>query len=89
MRYVLIDKYRKDLKRVRKTLEEKPATWELYEHEKDGKLKIFGMEIREFKHLMEEMEKEPVGKKEFYHAVKHVVASGLDLMYSIRESEDE
>ncbi len=31
---------REDICRVEKTLEDKPATWELYEHEEGGKQKI-------------------------------------------------
>lgn len=83
-RFILYNPYWKDLRRVEKTLEEKPATWEKYEHQEGGKCKIFEMEIKEFKEAKEKKEEGSIGKKEFYKAVKHVVASGLDLMYSLR-----
>lgn len=82
--FILYNPRWKDLRRVEKTLEEKPATWEKYEHEEGGKCKIFEMEIREFKEAKEKKEEGSIGKKEFYKAVKHVVAAGLDLMYSLR-----
>lgn len=84
MRYILYNPRWKDIRRVEKTLEEKPATWEKYEHEEDGKCKIFEMEIKEFREAKEKKEEKSIGKKEFYKAVKHVVAAGLDLMYSLR-----
>lgn len=74
----------KDIRRVEKTLDEKPATWERYEHEVGGKEKILDMEIKEYKQAKERAEDGKLGKKEEYKAIKHIAAAALQLMYSIR-----
>lgn len=35
-KYILYNPHWKDYRRVEKTLDEKPATWERYEHEEGG-----------------------------------------------------
>ena len=75
---------REDICRVEKTLEDKPATWELYEHEEGGKQKILDMEIKEYKEAKERAEDGKLGKKEAYKAAQHVAAAALQLMFSIR-----
>ena len=60
---------------MEKTLDEKPATWERYEHEEGGKEKILDMEIREYKQAKERREEGKLGKKEAYKAAKHVAAA--------------
>lgn len=87
MRYIIYSPVYKDLKRVEKTLEEKPAKWEKYESQKDGKLKILKMEIKEFCALCEDSES--VGAKEYYKAAKHVAAAAVQLMEHIRGGADD
>lgn len=74
---------------MEKTLDEKPATWERYEHEEGGKEKILDMEIREYKQAKERWEEGKLGKKEAYKAAKHVAAAAIQLMCSIRGENDD
>lgn len=62
-KYILYNPHWKDYRRVEKTLDEKPATWERYEHEEGGKEKILDMEIREYKQAKERREEGKLGKK--------------------------
>lgn len=89
MRYIVYSPYSKDIKRVEKTIEEKPATWEEYEHLKDGKLKILKMEMKEFKELLDKEEDKTIGAKEYYKAAKHVAAAAIQLMEHIRGGADD
>lgn len=89
MKYIAYNPLWKDLKRIEKTLDEKPATWEKYEHLEKGKLKILNMEIKEFKELSEKVEDLSVGAKEFYKSAKHIAAAALQLMAHIRGGADD
>lgn len=88
MKYIIYSPLYKDLKRVEKTLEEKPAKWEKYESQKDGKLKILQMEVKELCELCEEGGGS-IGAKEYYKAVKHVAAAAVQLMEHIRGGADD
>lgn len=84
IKYFLYNPLWKDIRRIEKTLDEKPATWERYEHEEGGKQKILDMEIKEYKEAKERAGDGKLGKKEAYKAAQHVAAAALQLMFSIR-----
>ncbi len=88
-KYILYNPHWKDYRRVEKTLDEKPATWERYEHEEGGKEKILDMEIKEYKQAKERQEEGKLGRKEAYKAAKHVAAAAIQLMCSIRGENDD
>lgn len=84
MKYFSYNPFWKDFKRVEKTIEDHPETWDKYEHMRDGNQKILDMEISEYR----ELEDKNATSKERYKAAKHIAAAAILMMANVRATDD-